>query len=89
MSDIKQIAGINLLILLLYMVLINVSSTGSERELGLLIFSSFAIVAHVAVNVLIAIVFFIKKKNSAKSYLLSAAIVLVIGFSSCLGSTMI
>ncbi len=89
MEQIKKIAGINLAILLGYMLLVNVTNTGPERGLEVAIFSAMLIVAQVGLNVLVAIIFFVQKKSSAKSYLLSALIVLVIGFSACLGSTMI
>jgi hypothetical protein len=88
MEDIKRIGGINLAILVGYMLLINITSTGPERGLGVAIFAAMAIIAHVAITGLIAIVFFIQKKRSAPSYLLSAVLVLVIGFSACLGSLM-
>lgn len=89
MENIKTIAGINLLVLLIYMGLINVSSTGAERELAVLLIAAFVIVFHVVLNLLIALVLFIRKNKQAKSFLLSAFIVLVIGFSTCLGSTAI
>lgn len=89
MESLKKIGGINLLILLIYMGLIHVTSTGPERELGVLVFAAMAIVFHVGVNVLIAIVQFIRKEKNAKSYLLSAVIVLVVGFSACFGSAAI
>ncbi len=89
MADIKKIAGINLAILLLYMVLINVTSNGYERQLAVLVLAAFAIGIQVVLNFLIAIVLFIKKRPEARSFLLSAVLVLVIGFSSCFGSAMI
>lgn len=89
MESLKKIGGINLLILLIYMGLINVSNTGHERELGVLVFAAIAISFHVGINVLLAIILFFKKDKNAKSFLLSAVIVLAVGFSTCLGSTMI
>jgi hypothetical protein len=89
MEEIKKVAGINLAILLGYMLLINVANTGPERGLGVAIFSAMLIVVQVGLNVLVAIIHFVQKKRSAKSYLLSALLVLIIGFSACLGSTMI
>lgn len=89
MKDIRKIAGINLLIMLAYMVVINLTSTGQERELAVLLLSAFAVGIHVAISVLIAVIFFIQKNPMAKAFLLSAGLVLVIGFSSCLGSVAI
>ena len=85
MSDIKKIVGINLCIMLAYMVLINITSIGQERELAVVVFSAFAVGVHVAISVLVAIIFFIQK--NPKAFLLSAGLVLLIGFSACLGST--
>jgi hypothetical protein len=89
MESLKKIGGINLLILLLYMGLINVSSTGPERELGVLVFAATAITFHVGINILLAVILFFKKDKNARAFLLSAVIVLVVGFSTCLGSTML
>lgn len=86
MKDIRKIVGINLLVMVVYMILINVTSTGQERALAVLVFSAFAVGIHVAISILVAVIFFIQKNPSAKAFLLSAGIVLVIGFSSCLGS---
>lgn len=87
MSDIKKIVGINLCIMLAYMVLINITSVGQERSLAVLVFSAFAVGVHVAISVLVAIIFFIQKNPQAQAFLLSAGLVLLIGFSACLGST--
>jgi hypothetical protein len=87
MSNIKKIVGINLCIMLVYMVLINITSVGQERQLAVLVFSAFAVGVHVAISVLVAIIFFIQKNPQAQAFLLSAGLVLLIGFSACLGST--
>jgi hypothetical protein len=89
MSDIKKIVGINLFVMLMYMLLINVTSLGQERELAVLLFSAFAVGIHVAISILVAVIFFIQKNPKAKAFLLSAGLVLLIGFSACLGSTAI
>ncbi len=86
MNDIGKIVGINLLVMLLYMILINVTSLGQERQLAVLVFSAFAVGIHVAISIFVGIILFIQKNPKAKAFLLSAGIVLVIGFSSCLGS---
>jgi hypothetical protein len=89
MKDIRKIVGINLLVMLVYMILINVTSLGQERQLAVLVFSAFAVGIHVAISILVSVIFFIQKNPRAKAFLLSAGIVLVIGFSSCLGSASI
>lgn len=87
MEDIKKVGGFNLLILIVYMIITNVGSTGPERELAVAVIAAMLIVFHVGLNVVVAIVFYIKKNNKAGSaFLLSAGLVLVIGFSACLGS---
>lgn len=87
MSDIKKNVGINLFVMLAYMILINITSVGRERELAVLVFSALAVGVHVAISILVAIIFFIQKNPRAKAFLLSAVLVLLIGFSACLGST--
>jgi hypothetical protein len=90
MDKIKTIVGINLIILVLYTVFINVTSTGtSERDLEIMVFTMLFVGAHVAVNVLVALVMFFKKDVDAKYFLLSALVVGVVGFSACWGSVMI
>jgi len=89
MENVKKIVGINLLILLVYMLAINVPSTEHKDGLAVVLLSAFAIGAHTGINFLIAIVLFIKKEPNAKLYLLSSGLVLVIGFSSCWGSMML
>jgi len=76
------------LILFIYMVLIYFSmSGGSEAELGIALMASFCIGIHVFVNFVAGIYFFVKSDRVAgRAFLLSAGIVLVVGFSSCLGS---
>ena len=87
MEHIKKICGINLLVLLGYMVLFNVTATGgSEAGLQVLLLAAFAIGFHVFITFVVSIILFIKKDPRAKAYLLSSAAVLVIGFSVCLGS---
>ncbi|MEJ1242466.1 hypothetical protein WBG78_30235 [Chryseolinea sp. T2] len=89
MEHIKKIGGINLLVLVAYMVLINISgisSGGGEAGLGALLLAAFLIGLQVFVNFATSIVLFIKKAPQAKAFLLSSVIVLVIGFSACLGS---
>jgi hypothetical protein len=89
MNKLGKVPGINLLILLFYMVWIYCVNKGtSEAALGILLLSAFAITAHVILNLVIAFVYFVKRdKEKGKAFLLSAGIVLVVGFSSCLGAS--
>lgn len=89
MQEIKKIVGINLIILVIYMIVINVTSPASDRGLSILVSSMVFIGVHVGINLLVAIVLFIQKHKNAKYYLLSTLVVGVIGFSACWGSAMI
>jgi hypothetical protein len=90
MNSIKKVAGINLLILIVYTLLINLvsnTSSGGEAGLGVAILMMVAVALHVGVLMLAMLIFFISKKNvEGRTFLLSALIILVIGFSACLGS---
>jgi len=87
MSNLKIIGGINLFILIFYTILINATSTGSERDLSVALGLATCIGIQVIVNLITAIIYFIGNNPPlAKSYLLSSGLVLLIGFSACLGS---
>jgi hypothetical protein len=91
MNSIKKVAGINLLILIAYTLLINLVGNGGggggEAGLGVAILMMIAVILHVGVLLLAMLIFFLSKKNvEGRTFLLSALIILVIGFSACLGS---
>jgi len=87
MGNLNKVVGVNLLILLVYTAIINFSITGSERSLGVALSMALIISFHVFVDVVVSIVFFSrKKKEQGKAFLLSAGLVLLIGFSACWGS---
>ena len=87
MSYIKKIAGINLGILLLYSLFAGVGSKGQNHaQLGALMMMAFAVGLHVMVCLLAMVYMFVNKKRpEGRAWLLSAGLVLVIGFSACLG----
>ena len=91
MKNFGKIIGINLIILLVYSVLayfINGTSGGSSGydALGYGFILMVFLVPHVLVNLIIAIVKFVRKeKELGSSYLLSMFIVAIVGFSSCAG----
>ena len=88
MNNLKWVAGINLIILLIYTIVTNVTAHGSERGLAIVIMMAIYIAIQVGLNLVVALVFFANDdKAFAKSFLLSAGIVLLIGFSVCLGSS--
>jgi hypothetical protein len=88
MTSLKKIAGINLVILLLYSILIRVfSGGGREASLGIMIMSAFVIGLHVLICLIItAATYGNKNKELGKAWLLSTGIVLLVGFSTCLGN---
>jgi hypothetical protein len=79
------ILAVNLGVLLLYTVLVRSSVQGSEKELAILIISGFLILGHVIVNLALAAVL----NRHRKPFLLSALLVLLIGFSTCFYSASI
>jgi len=95
MHQLKKIAGINLILMLVYSVIIqlavqNTGGNGSYQGLGVALFSMFVIGAHVGINLIIALVFFFKNNNAqGKVFLLSSIILLLIGLSACFGNTML
>ena len=87
MRSLKKIAGINLVLILVYSALIRlVYGAGNNTSLSRMIMSAYAIALHILICLVLAGVYFNKNKDMGKSWLLSAGIVLVIGFSVCLGN---
>ena len=89
MKPLKKISGINLVVLLIYSILIRVFSSGGENgaAMGIMILSAFAIGVHVIICLLVtAIEYSGKNKELGKAWLLSTGIVLLVGFSTCLGN---
>ena len=86
MDKLKWVGGGNLLILLLYTIILHLTPKGYNQSLGIMIGMAFFISIQVGLNLLISLWFFVTKdKPLAKSFLLSAGTVLLIGFSVCLG----
>jgi len=88
MNSLKRIAGINLVIILVYSALIRLASgTGNGASMSIAIMSAYAVGIHVLICLVITTFGFLdKNKDMGKAWLLSAGIVLVIGFSVCLGN---
>ncbi len=74
--------GINMLILLGYMILL----TLFFKWLVLMV-SVIPIAMQICVNLLLSISNWRKNKSLGKTYLLSAFLVLIVGFSTCIGFT--
>ena len=89
MSEIKKTVGCNLLILFIYSIAIHLNFAGYEYEKDILIlgFSAIAVGFQVIINTLISLKNFSSgNKVYGKAFLLSSGIVLLIGFSLCLGN---
>ena len=74
------ILAANLGILLLYTVLVRFSAEGSEKGLEIMFYSALLIGVHVLVNLMLAALV----GQNKKAFLLSALLVLLIGFSTCI-----
>ncbi len=90
MKSLKKIAGINLAVLLAYSIVIRIFSGGGGKQnesMGILIMSAFAVGIQVIICLLLAAVEYSNKsKESGRAWLLSSGIVLLVGFSTCLGN---
>ena len=89
MKSLKKIAGINLAVLFTYSVLVRMANIGAGREaaMGILIMSAFAVGIHVIICLIVtAIEYGNKAKELGRAWLLSSGIVLLVGFSTCLGN---
>ncbi len=90
MKSLKKIAGINLLVLLAYSVVIRLVSSGGGKQdttMGILIMSAFAVGIHVFICLIVtAKAYANSSKDTGRAWLLSSGIVLLVGFSTCLGN---
>ncbi len=90
MKSLKKIAGINLLIMLLYSILIRIMASGggsrNDAALGILLMSAFAVGAHVIICLLLTIVLSVRNNELSTAWLTSSGIVLLVGFSTCWGN---
>ncbi len=84
----QKILGINLLILFIYSAIAFMTMGGATGydALGFAFIMMLCLAIQVIVCIIISIVQFRRKQNPiAKSYLLSTALVILIGISSCFG----
>lgn len=87
MNTTTKILGINLIVLLIY-TLLSLAISGTEYEAGMSfgIMMMLAVPAHAAINLILAVVYFIRKNNAAGlACLISVGGVGLIGFSACFG----
>ena len=92
MEQSKKIIGINLAILLGYTIIIQliaqINGNNQYQSLFVLIVTMYAMIAHIGIHFLIAIFYFFKDDgDTGKVFLLSSLIVLLVGFSTCWGSS--
>ncbi len=86
MSKIAKIGGINLFILIAYTLYIHFNALGTEKAMDQMASMAFVVSIHVFLNFIISIVNFARNKEKlGQAYLVSAGIVLIVGFSACLG----
>jgi hypothetical protein len=93
MKSFGKVAGINLAVVLAYSALIRLAAgSGSgggsnDRGLGIMVFSAFAVGAHLLVCLGVMIGFFVSgNREKGRVWLGTAGAVLLIGFSVCLGN---
>jgi uncharacterized membrane protein len=88
MKPFKRIVGINLLGMFAYSALIRlVNFREKDHAMDILIMSAFAVGLHVLICGVVSGAFYARNKNElGKAWILSTGIVLLIGFSTCLGN---
>jgi hypothetical protein len=89
MKPLRKIAGINLAALVAYSILIRVLSGGGGQSgsMGILLISAVVVGLHVLIClVATAGAYGDKDKELGRAWLLSSGIVLLVGFSTCLGN---
>lgn len=85
MKAFKKIAGINLLALLAYSLLIRIANWRSMDDI--LIESAVVIILHVMLCLICTAVEFSARRNeNGRAWAWSSGIVLLVGFSTCLGN---
>jgi hypothetical protein len=90
MKNFGIVAGSNLGILLLYSLVIRIifmSDNSRDRPMDILYTSAFAVGIHVIVCFLISVIAYVSGKSEwGKAWLATTGVVLLIGFSVCLGN---
>ncbi len=81
----KKVIGINLLFFVVYVILINISSSVADKGFNIAVGMGVCMVIHVLLNVISGVFFFvINKPDMGKSLLLSAALLVPVGFCTWL-----
>jgi len=84
MKPLTKIAGYNILVILLYSILVRLAHPGDS--LSITIVSGTTICLHVLACLLVAAGSWSSNRERGRAWLLSAGIVLLVGFSACLGN---
>ena len=83
MKDFKKIAGVNLGVLVIYNIWVRMSSHNHDWS-GIMLTLCILIIFQVTINGIISLVYYGTNNNKVgNSYMLSAALVAIIGFAAC------
>jgi mannose/fructose/N-acetylgalactosamine-specific phosphotransferase system component IID len=87
MKQFKRIAGINLLVLLGYSLFIRLINSPGQHGLQIVIESAFVVGLHVLVALIFTAVEYSNRRTEhGRAWAWSAGIILLVGFSTCLGN---
>lgn len=88
MKNLSVVAGVNLAIVFVWSIIIRTEVTGGNiHSVSILGASAYAVCLHVLACLVVSVIAFLLKKHEvAKTWLLSAGIVQLVGFSACLGN---
>ncbi len=88
MKNFGKVIGINLAVVLVYSALIRLLTLGSSQgSMGVVLLSALAVGLHTLICLVISLGSFLSRdKETGAAWLGTTAIVLVVGFSVCLGN---
>jgi uncharacterized membrane protein YwzB len=90
MKNLGKIAGINLIGVLVYSSVIRIvfwSDSSQDRSMDILISSAVAVGIHVIICFLVSVIGFVTSNNeTGRNWLATTGIMLLVGFSVCLGN---
>jgi hypothetical protein len=88
MKNFGKVIGINLAVVLVYSALIRLLTLGSSQgSMGVVLLSALAVGLHTLICLVVSLSSFLSRdKETGATWLGTTAIVLVVGFSVCLGN---
>ena len=90
MKNLQRYIGINLVLLVLYTVFTKVMTMSEKAGLGYVILMLLLVSLHTFINFIASIVQFARgDRDKGKTLLLCTGVVLVVGFSACIGGASI